>query len=57
MGWVGLGRVTQNGPMDNSGVKGCTGILVLKTKRALIGLVSLQPINPKYSHDADARDQ
>jgi len=38
-------------------VNGCTEcIYELRTKRAVADLVSLQPINTKYSRDADARD-
>ena len=42
---------------ENSSVNRCTGIHVLRTNRALAGLVSLQPINTKYCCEADSRDQ
>jgi len=36
MGWVGLGRVTQNGPMDNSGETAKIGIGSLQISSSLL---------------------
>jgi len=43
--------------LANTSVNSRIGMHVVRTTRALIDLVSLQPISTKYSRDADACDQ
>jgi len=43
--------------LANFSVNNRTGIPLLRTNRALTVLVSPQPINTKYSRDADVRGQ